>query len=135
MGADRFCVCDPYRGGNTTVGAKVNGADCSSADEAAERRYRRDFDAGGACSEPRLAEFYEELAARNKIKHWLNEHQRERAIEIGKKLLDREARKYKLALSKFGEADYDRVAGDYGLGTQAELLSGVGFGKFQLGRC
>ncbi len=34
-----------------------------------------------------------------------------RAIEIGKKLLDREARKYKLPLGKFVEADYVRVAG------------------------
>ena len=31
--------------------------------------------------------------ARNKIKHWLNVHQRERAIEIGKKLIEKEARK------------------------------------------
>ena len=29
---------------------------------------------------------------------------------LGKKLLEREARKYKLALSKFDEADYVRVA-------------------------
>ena len=31
--------------------------------------------------------------ARNKIKHWLNLHQRERAIEIGRKLVEREAKK------------------------------------------
>jgi len=74
--------------------------------------------------------FTKSSRARNKIKHWINEHQRERAIEIGKKLLDREARKYKLALGKFGEEDYVRVAAEYGLGTQAELLAGVGFGKY-----
>ena len=44
--------------------------------------------------------FAKSSRARNKIKHWLNEHQRERAIEIGSKLLDREARKYKVALAK-----------------------------------
>src|ERR1700687_5583841 len=31
--------------------------------------------------------------ARNKIKHWLNVHQRERAIDIGKKLIEKKARK------------------------------------------
>jgi GTP pyrophosphokinase len=36
--------------------------------------------------------------ARNKIKHWLNVHQRERAIEIGRKLIEKEARKYRIAL-------------------------------------
>src|SRR3984893_18090993 len=116
--------------GNTTVGAKVNGRIVPL------RTRLRNGDiveistqAGHAPSRDWLS-FTKSSRARNKIKHWLNEHQRERAIEIGRKLLDREARKYKLSLGKYGEADYDRVAGDYGLGTQAELLAGVGFGKF-----
>src|ERR1700728_2183324 len=116
--------------GNTTVGAKVNGRIVPL------RTKLRNGDiveittqTGHAPSRDWLS-FTKSSRARNKIKHWLNEHQRERAIEIGRKLLEREARKYKLSLGKFVEADYDRVAGDYGLGTQAELLAGVGFGKF-----
>jgi len=35
-----------------------------------------------------------------------------------------------MGLSKYHEADYDRVATEYGMGTQAELLAGVGFGKY-----
>jgi len=35
-----------------------------------------------------------------------------------------------LALSKYHEADYDKVAAEYGLSSQAELLAGVGFGKY-----
>ncbi|MFT4112336.1 RelA/SpoT family protein [Silvibacterium sp.] len=68
--------------------------------------------------------------ARNKIKHWLNEHQRERAIEIGRKLLEREARKYKISLSKYDESDYERVAADYSLPTPNDLMSAIGFGKY-----
>ncbi len=116
--------------GNTTVGAKVNGRIVPL------RTKLRNGDiveistqAGHAPSRDWLS-FTKSSRARNKIKHWLNEHQRERAIEIGRKLLDREARKYKLSLGKYGEADYDKVASEYGLGTQAELLAGVGFGKF-----
>jgi GTP diphosphokinase / guanosine-3',5'-bis(diphosphate) 3'-diphosphatase len=116
--------------GNTTIGAKVNGRIVPL------RTKLRNGDiveistqTGHAPSRDWLS-FTKSSRARNKIKHWLNEHQRERAIEIGKKLLDREARKYKLSLSKFGEADYDKVASEYGLGTQAELLAGVGFGKY-----
>lgn len=74
--------------------------------------------------------FTKSSRARNKIKHWLNEHQRERAIDIGKKLLDREARKYKLALNKFNTADFDRIANEYGLGGEQDLLAGIGFGKY-----
>ncbi len=68
--------------------------------------------------------------ARNKIKHWINEHQRERAIEIGRKLLEREARKYKVALSKFEESDYARMAADYSLPTSSDLMAAIGFGKY-----
>src|ERR1700760_757390 len=116
--------------GNTTVGAKVNGRIVPL------RTKLRNGDiveittqTGHAPSRDWLS-FTKSSRARNKIKHWLNEHQRERALEIGRKLLDREARKYKLALGRFSEADYDKVAAEYGLGTQAELLAGVGFGKF-----
>ena len=68
--------------------------------------------------------------ARNKIKHWINEHQRERAIEIGRKLIEREARKYKVALSKFEESDYARIAADYSLPTTADMMAAIGFGKY-----
>jgi GTP pyrophosphokinase len=68
--------------------------------------------------------------ARNKIKHWLNVHQRERAIEIGRKLIEKEARKYRVALKDIKEQDFQRVASDYGLGRGDDLLAGIGYGKF-----
>src|SRR6201996_293568 len=74
--------------------------------------------------------FAKSSRARNKIKHWLNEHQRERAIEIGRKLLEREARKFKISLDRFKEADYDRVAQEYGLAAHADLQAAIGFGKY-----
>ena len=116
--------------GNTTTGAKVNGRMVPL------RTKLRNGDiveittqAGHSPSRDWLS-FAKSSRARNKIKHWLNEHQRERAVEVGGKLLEREARKYKIALSKYHEADYDKVAAEYGLGTHAELLAGVGFGKY-----
>jgi GTP pyrophosphokinase len=74
--------------------------------------------------------FAKSSRARNKIKHWLNEHQRERAIEIGKKLLDREARKYKVSLNKLTDTDYARAAGECGLATASDLMAAIGFGKY-----
>ncbi len=67
--------------------------------------------------------------ARNKIRHWLNIHQRERAIEIGKKLLEKQARKYKLAFKDFDDKQMDKIAQEYGLGTGVDLLAGIGYGK------
>ncbi len=74
--------------------------------------------------------FTKSSRARNKIKHWLNENQRTRAIEIGRKLLEREARKYKVSLDKYKTADFDRIAAEYGLSAEPDLLAGIGFGKF-----
>ncbi len=74
--------------------------------------------------------FAKSSRARNKIKHWLNEHQRERAIEIGRKLLEREARKYKVSLTQFYDADYVKIANEYGLGSSLDLMAAIGFGKY-----
>jgi GTP pyrophosphokinase len=68
--------------------------------------------------------------SRNKIKHWLNLHQQERAIEIGKKLIEKEARKYRMSLKSIKDADLLRAAGEYGLGRTEDLLSAIGYGKY-----
>src|ERR1700694_3708670 len=68
--------------------------------------------------------------ARKKIKHWLNVHQRERAIEIGKKLIEKEARKYRISLKEIKEADLQRAATEYGLGRPDDLMAGIGYGKY-----
>jgi len=68
--------------------------------------------------------------SRNKIKHWLNVHQRERAIEIGRKLIEKEARKYRIALKEIKDEDLLRVASGYGLGKAEDLMAGIGYGKY-----
>ena len=68
--------------------------------------------------------------ARNRIKHWLNVHQRERAIEIGRKLIEKEARKYRISLKEMKDADLLRAANDYGLGRVDDLMAGIGYGKY-----
>jgi GTP diphosphokinase / guanosine-3',5'-bis(diphosphate) 3'-diphosphatase len=68
--------------------------------------------------------------SRNKIKHWLNVHQRERAIEIGRKLIEKEARKYRIALKEVKDEELQKVASGYGLGKIEDLMSGIGYGKY-----
>jgi GTP pyrophosphokinase len=74
--------------------------------------------------------FAKSTRARNKIRHWLNIHQRERAIEIGKKLMEKQARKYRMALKDFDEKQLERIAKDYGLGSGPDLMAGIGYGKY-----
>jgi len=68
--------------------------------------------------------------SRNKIKHWLNIHQRERAIEIGRKLVEKEARKYRVPLKEIKAEELQKIASDYGLGQPDDLMAGIGYGKY-----
>src|ERR1700752_5118115 len=68
--------------------------------------------------------------ARNKIKHWLNVHQRERAIQIGRKLIEKEARKYRVSLKEIKDDELLKIASDYGVGRPDDLMAGIGYGKF-----
>ncbi len=67
--------------------------------------------------------------ARQKIKHWLSMHQRDRAIEIGRKLIEKEARKYHIALKSISESELSRVSTESGLAKPDDLLAAIGYGK------
>jgi len=73
--------------------------------------------------------FVKSPRARNKIKHWLNEDQRVRAVDIGRKLLEREARKFKVPMAQIGDQDLGRIATEFGVATAADLLATLGQGK------
>jgi guanosine-3',5'-bis(diphosphate) 3'-pyrophosphohydrolase len=116
--------------GHSCIGAKVNGRMVPLRSKLRNGDIVEVVTQNGHTPSRDWLTFVKSSRARNKIKHWLNEHQRERAIEIGRKLLEREARKYKISLSKFDESDYERIAGDYSVATPNDLLAAVGFGKY-----
>ncbi len=68
--------------------------------------------------------------ARQKIKHWLNLHQRERAVEIGRKLMEKEARKYRISMKSLNDAELMRVSTENGMAKPDDLLAAIGYGKF-----
>ncbi len=68
--------------------------------------------------------------AKNKIKHIINANERERAIEIGRKYLEKEARRLGVQLARIQTTELDRVASEYGLGKAEDLYAALGYGKF-----
>jgi guanosine-3',5'-bis(diphosphate) 3'-pyrophosphohydrolase len=68
--------------------------------------------------------------ARNKIKHLINASERTKAIEIGQKYLEKEARRLGVQLSKIARDDLEKVAGEYGVGRIEDLYAALGYGKF-----
>ncbi len=68
--------------------------------------------------------------ARNRIKHVINASERERAIEIGQKYLEKEARRLGTQMARIRGEELERVANDYGLGKTEDLYAALGYGKF-----
>ena len=116
--------------GHNCVGAKVNG-------RIVPLRYKlRNGDIVEILTQPAhrpsrdWLSFAKSTRVRNKIRHWLNVHQRERAIEIGRKLLDKEARKSQIALKEISDKEWQRTASEYGLGKADDVIAAIGYGKF-----
>ena len=116
--------------GNTCVGAKVNG-------RIVTLRYTlRNGDIVEIMTQPNHLPSKDWLSivktsrARNKIKHVINATERVKAIEIGEKYLEKEARRLGVHLNKVTKLEFERVAGEYGYGKIEDLYAGLGFGKF-----
>jgi GTP diphosphokinase / guanosine-3',5'-bis(diphosphate) 3'-diphosphatase len=68
--------------------------------------------------------------ARSKIKHWISQKEREDAAELGKKLLEREARKFKTSLKKIiSMEEFSNVLQRYSFQKIEDLYPAIGFGK------
>jgi GTP pyrophosphokinase len=74
--------------------------------------------------------FVKTSRARNKVRHWLNEQESEKAIELGRKMLEKEARKYKQNAKELLESErLQSLLPDYGASKVEDLLSNIGYGK------
>jgi len=68
--------------------------------------------------------------ARHKIRHWLNTEQKQRSIDLGKKLVEKEAKRYRVGWRKLvAENALDGVLSEYGLARLEDLYADVGYGK------
>lgn len=116
--------------GQTCVGAKVNG-------RIVPLRYTlRNGDIVEIMRQPGHQPSKDWLAlvktarARNKIKHVINANERLKAIEIGEKYLEKEARRLGVQLGKVTKQSLEKVAADYGYGKIEDLHAALGYGKY-----
>src|SRR5512138_3802852 len=116
--------------GNQCVGARVNGkmvplrtrlqnGDIVAITTQAGHKPSRDW-----------LNFVVTSRARNKIKHFIHAEEKERSLELGRKLFDKEAKRYGLNLKNLTEpATMNRVLTEYGMGKADELYAALGYGK------
>jgi GTP pyrophosphokinase len=116
--------------GNTCVGAKVNG-------RIVPLKYNlKNGDVVEILTQPNHLPSKDWLSivktsrARNKIKHVINTTERAKAIEIGQKYLEKEARRFGVSLGKITKSELEAVAGEYGYSKIEDLHAALGYGKF-----
>ena len=68
--------------------------------------------------------------ARNKIKHFIHAEEKIRAIELGRKLFEKELRRFDLSAKSVLEPDsVNRIAGEFGAQRDSDLFAAIGYGK------
>jgi guanosine-3',5'-bis(diphosphate) 3'-pyrophosphohydrolase len=68
--------------------------------------------------------------ARNKIKHFVQGEERARSVDLGRRLLEKEARRFDLNVSTLFQSEpFKKLSADYGPGD--ELFAEIGYGKVQ----
>ncbi|HSE96705.1 MAG TPA: bifunctional (p)ppGpp synthetase/guanosine-3',5'-bis(diphosphate) 3'-pyrophosphohydrolase, partial [Blastocatellia bacterium] len=74
--------------------------------------------------------FVKTSRARSKIRHFLADSERATAIELGRKLFEKEADRFRLNTKRIlSDGDMDRIAPDYGVARGEDLLAAMGYGK------
>ena len=74
--------------------------------------------------------FVKTARARSKIRHYLAENERATAIELGKKLFEKEADRFRLNAKKLASnGDLDRISPEWGCARADDLLAAIGYGK------
>jgi GTP diphosphokinase / guanosine-3',5'-bis(diphosphate) 3'-diphosphatase len=70
--------------------------------------------------------------ARNKIKHFLEGEEKERAVDLGRRLLEKELRRFDLnTRTLMSDPELQRAAQASGMQKIEEMLAAIGFGKLQ----
>ncbi len=77
-------------------------------------------------------QFVKTSRAKSKIRQWLNTRQKQRAMEIGRRLLERELKKHKASPKKvFAGKPFEELMVAEGMPGADDLFSRIGFGKLQ----
>ena len=116
--------------GHQCVGAKVNGQMVSLRHEITSGDVVEILTQKGHHPSRDWLSFVKSSSAKSKIRHWINEQEREEATDMGKRLLENEARHFGRSLKKIPEADMQKLISDYGISKLEDLYAAVGFGKY-----
>src|SRR5690606_28511445 len=67
--------------------------------------------------------------ARNKIKHFIHAEEKARAVDLGKRVFEKEIRRFNVEKTRTGADALAEVAGEFGLTRVDDLYAAMGYGK------
>jgi guanosine-3',5'-bis(diphosphate) 3'-pyrophosphohydrolase len=116
--------------GNQCIGAKVNGQIVPLRHGLSNGDVVEVLTQKGHVPSRDWLNFVRTSRARSKIRHHINSVERSQATEVGRRLLEREAKQVGRSLKKIPEADLTRVAAEYGCAKLEDLFADLGYGKY-----
>ena len=116
--------------GNQCVGAKVNGQIVPLRHAVGNGDVIEIQTQKGHTPSRDWLTFVRTSRARSKIRQWINLHERREATEVGRRLLEKEARQCGLNLKKIRDEELTRVANEYGCARTEDLYAELGYGKW-----
>ena len=115
--------------GHTCVGARVDGQIAPLRRPLANGEIVEVITKAGSHPTQDWLIFAKTSRARNKIKQWINAERRRQAVDIGKRLLEREARQLKLPFRRVSSKTMAEVGRAFGCSNLQDLYARLGFGR------
>ncbi len=114
--------------GHRCVGAKINGRIVPLKSRLSNGEMVEILTSKEGFPSPDWLKFVRTPKARSNIRRWVNTRQREKAISLGEKLLEKEARKFKLNLKNYADS-FEMLLPEFRVSKMEDLFASLGFGR------
>ena len=121
--------------GHQCVGARINGKLCALKTELKNGDTVEVVTSAHQTPSKDWLSFARTSKARNKIRQWIKAQQREKSIEIGRELLEKELRKHQYSLKRaLALPAFEKAVTTLGFKQGDDLFAAVGYGKLSAGQ-
>ena len=121
--------------GRRCVGARINGKLCPLKTELKNGDIIEVLTSANQTPSKDWLSIAKTSKARNKIRQWIKEEQREKSIEMGRDLLEKELRKHQYSLKRaMALKSFDDAVRGLGFKLSVDLFAAVGYGKLSAGQ-
>lgn len=121
--------------GSQCVGARINGKLCPIKTELKNGDIVEVLTSAHQTPSKDWLSFVKTSKARNKIRHWVKTEQRERSIEMGRELLEKELRKHQYSLKRaMALKSFSQAVDELGFKSADDIFAAIGYGKLSAGQ-